>query len=214
MSKVTMETVADDLAYARSIAEEGRAAPLLGGRQFVIWGLVVVIGSMFTWATVSRAAPFPPASILFVWLGLTAAGWIYSFATGSKLAQKPGAQTTGAKVEQAVWVASGAFFGLLATSFTFVAATGANGEAAAWLLYAALPPVIFGVYAVALTATMVASSASYLKPFIVLSYIFAIVTALLIGSLFQFFATSIGILLVSVVPGVLMLRREPDDLAS
>jgi len=214
MNQSSLNTVVEDLAYVRGVAEEGRKAPLLGGRFFVLWGLVVAVGSLANWAVFSGAVSVPSWSVAIIWFSLAGAASVLNGVLGRKLEGKPGSNSIGNQVEKAVWSIAGVIFFTLAIAFLLFSLLIAEKGSPLWggVIFSVFPPITFGIYAIALKATSVASSMDQLKIFVWLSVLFAILTTLLIGSLFQFFATTAGILLVSVLPGVLMIRAEPSEI--
>ncbi len=209
-----VRTYAEDIAAVRALAEEGRFAPLLGGRFFVLWGAITAIGYLVNGAVVARALPLPMTAIPAAWFILIAAGVASSRLMARALREKPGASALGNRVERAVWSAAGGVLIVIAVSFfifaQFIAGPDARGG---WSIYAAFPPIIFGVYAIALQATAAAARAPMLEKFVWLSLASSAATALLAGGPLQYFAAAIAILLVSVAPGILMMRKEPAALA-
>lgn len=74
---------------------------------------------------------------------------------------------------------------------------------------AAMPPLTFGVYAIALNASAAAGDQlARLRPFVGLSIAFGIGTVLLAGTVWQLMVLAVGALVCSVWPGFLLLRRE------
>ena len=54
---MTREEVAEDVAYVRTLAAEGRHAPLLGGPYLVLFGVLLSIAYSAEWLMLSGAAP-------------------------------------------------------------------------------------------------------------------------------------------------------------
>ncbi len=206
---------ADDIAVVRALAEEGRFAPLLGGRFFVLWGAVTAVGYLINWAVVVRALALPATAIPAAWFVLIGAGVVSSRLLQRGLPDKPGASALGNQVERAVWSAAGSVLIVIAVSFFVFAQFIADGEGrdAGWTIYAAFPPIIFGVYAIALQATAAAARASLLNPIVRLSIAIGAATTLLAASPAQHLLAALGIAVVSVAPGILMMRKEPAALA-
>ena len=198
-----------DFTELRALAEEGRNRPLLGGRHFVLFGLAIVLASALHAAIVARILAWPPFSIAIVW-GVVMGG---ASIIGRTLPQKTAALSVGNRVERAVWAASGAVLATMALGiFAFAALQlRATGDPASFQLFALMPPITFGVYAIALAASAEAARAAFLKPFAALSIAFLVLTVLLAHSVWQFAAMAAGALVVSVLPGVALLRRDPAD---
>ena len=76
---MTRETQAiqDDIAYMRSLAHEGRHAPLLAGPILVTAGIVFGTTSLIQWAIQSGLVRLNPWSQLWVWI---VAGVVFAIA--------------------------------------------------------------------------------------------------------------------------------------
>ncbi|HEX8214939.1 MAG TPA: hypothetical protein VF582_05650 [Allosphingosinicella sp.] len=193
----------DDLSRLRSIAEQGRSAPLLGGWHLVLWGSAIALALLINWAVAERILPWPSYSLAISWFGIVILAWIGSALLGRSEAKRPGAFSVGNQVERAAWTTAGAFLGLLSLALF---ARAAAGDPQAWDMFAVMPPVTFGAYAIALHASAVAADSGTSKPYIVVALAFGAATAFLIGNPIQYLAAAAGILLVSVPPGLGHLR--------
>lgn len=195
-----------DLSRLRAIAEEGRAAPLLGGWHLILWGCAITLALLLNWAIITRALPWPGYAIAIGWFGIVAVAWVGSAMLGRRGRARPGALSVGNRVETTAWITGGAFLSSLAVAI-FVRANLADSPAA-WGLFMIIAPVTFGVYAIALDTSAVAAESASMKPWVVLSLAFAALTALLIGDPAQYPIAAAGVLLVSVLPGLAHLRAE------
>ena len=200
----------DDLARLRALAEEGRIRPLLGGRELVLYGIAIALAAMLHALIGMRVLAWPLWSIAAVWLVImSATGLVTRAARASE--DRPAPATTAALVERQVWQVAGATLGTLALSilaYAYLALS--RGDDTGFRLFVLMPPVVFGVYAIAMAASATAAHSDALRPFAVLSIAFLVATTLLAGSAWQLFATALGGIVVSVVPGMLLLRRERD----
>ncbi len=199
-----MDMPHEDLARLRAIAEEGRAAPLLGGRHLILWGGAMTAALLINWAVIQRILSWPGYSLAISWFGITLLAWIGSLLLGRKETGKPGEFTIGNKIERAVWTNVGAFLTILAVGL--FARASLAGDSDAWALFAIMPPVAFGAYALALTATAVASGGGRLYAWLSLG--FAAATTILIGDASQYLAAAAGVALVTISSGVGQLRAE------
>ena len=206
---MTEDTISD-LARLRALAEEGRRMPLLGGRHMILWGGAIMTAALLHWGVVTHALPWPMMSLAFIWFGLTGAAGLLSGSRFVLRAEHRESSDLGNRVERVIWQFGGAFLGIVATSI-FVAAmfyqqqTGTSGR---FLLFALMPPISFGVYAIALRATAEVAAQNELKPYALASLFFVALTVLLAGSTWQMPATALGIFIVAILPGRLMLARE------
>ncbi len=201
-----------DLARLRAIAEEGRRAPLLGGRHMILWGSAIIAASLLHWGVVMRVLPWPPIALAAIWFGLTGAAGLMS---GSRLilrAEHRASSDLGNRVERIIWQFGGALLGIVATSIFIVAmiVEARTGNTQRFFLFAMMPPISFGVYAIALRTTAEVAAQIALKPYALASLLFVALTVALAGSPWQMPATALGILVVAILPGRLMLAAERD----
>lgn len=214
------ERLQEDLSIARSLAEEGRNAPLIGGVFYVVWGLTIFACLLFNWAVVTGTLRVTPWAIAAVWFAGPFAAHLYSRVARARLKTAPGADAVGNAVSGAVWRSVGLFLGLFAVTL-FIALF----QAPAWMFGAETPgegrifgaafsiflPISFGAYGVALAATAEAAKSPLLKRFSLLSFGVMVVALALIGRPEQFLVGAAGILLVSVLPGLIVMRRAPRN---
>lgn len=202
-------TTVEDIARLRAIAEEGRAKPLLGGRQMILWGSLVIVALLAQWAITTRMLPLPMMAIAAVWFGVMGLGAI----VGRLAAFYPGEadmpQDIANRIERAVWQMGGAFLGVVAVSIFAVALYHVQmaGSSGRFILFALMPPISFGVYAIALRTTAEAAAMPALKPYAGLSLVMVAVTTLLAGTIWQFPVSAAGIFLVAILPGRMMLAK-------
>lgn len=199
----------DDLARLRAIAEEGRARPLLGGLPLIIWGLTIAVAALGHWAVATRLVPVPLWVLAPWWFVLTACAALTAGVAQRGKGDAPGAEAVANRVSRAVWQMGGTFLGTLALGFAIFAAWATSrGAPEAWLLMTAMPPVTFGVYGVALAATAVAGNARWLLPYAWVSLGFTVATAVAIGTIAQFPLMAAGAIVVSILPGLRLLRSD------
>lgn len=195
-----------DLAELRAIAQDGRNRPLLGGRHFLLFGGAIAIASLIHAGIATRVLDWPLMSISAAWFAA-----MFGAVLLARTLHRDGkpADTVGHRVEREVWRAGGLVLGAIAVAiFAFAYLAAQNGSADGWYLFVLMPPIIFGVYAIALAASSAAARADFLKPYTVLSVGFMVLTVMLSGTVWQFAATAAGAVIVSVLPGLALLRRE------
>jgi hypothetical protein len=206
---MTEDTLAD-IARLRAIAEEGRRMPLLGGRHMILWGSVVALASALHGAVLAGILPWPMISAAFIWFGLTGMAALASRSLRMTKHMHGVGNDVGNRVERGVWQMGGALMwltalGILAAAYWHLHRT---GKPELFLLFTMLPPLMFGVYAIALRVASEAASVPQLRPYALLSIGFVPVTLLLAGQVWQFAAMAVGVLLVSILPGRMMIALE------
>lgn len=194
----------DDLSRLRAIAEQGRNAPPGGGWHLILWGAAMVLALLINWAVARHVLPWPDYSLAISWFGIVFLAWGGSVLLGRRQAGKPGAFSVGNQVERAVWMTAGAFLLVLAVAL-FVRGL-LSGDAGAWSLFAAMSPVTFGAYAIALQAGGVAGNNGTARRYVPIALAFAAASAVLIGDPAQYLVAAGGIAIVTILPGLGHLR--------
>ncbi len=204
--------LAEDIAYVRTLAEEGRNAPLVGGLFYVIWGGLIGLAALSVYLNAIGAISLGGLGGYAPWLGAVALGWVLSFTLGRRMGRKPGAGTIGNQTAMSVWFAVGIF--MTAFWLTLIAVHGNYVEAGLprYFLFSLMFPVSFGLYAVAFYATAVAARLSWLKLIAVASLGFSVLSLFYLASAQQMLIAAIGSFVCAVLPGVILMRGEPSEI--
>ncbi len=204
--------LASDLAYVRTLAEEGAHAPLVGGRFYVIWGGLMAAASMTAYLTTMDVLPLGVAGMIAPWIVAGVIGWVLSFTIGRRSGAKPGAATLGNKTAAATWFAVGVFITLFWAAMMLVHGQYTEYGVPRYFLFSLLFPIGFGVYGVAFLATATAARVGWLRYFAILSWAFMSVTMFMLASPHQFLVGAVGMIACAVAPGLMLMRREPADI--
>ena len=204
--------MADELAYVRSLAEEGRNAPLVGGLIYVIWGGLIGSAALFQFATSSGLVALPAIAGWAPWIIAFGLGWVLSLLVGRRTGGKPGALTIGNRTAASVWFAVGLFitgfwFTLLVVHDNF-----AGAGVPSYFLFTLMFPVAFGLYGVAFYASATAARLNWLRWFAYAAWVFSFVSLFLLDSSFQMLVAAVGSITCAVVPGLMLMRREPSEI--
>jgi hypothetical protein len=206
------EALASEVAYVKALAEEGRNAPLVGGVHYVIWGVLMALAALGSYATVAGAIALPFVGGLWFWGAAFVAGWVLSFIIGAKSGARPGALTVGNKTARAAWIAVGVFMSLFwISAMIFQSRLNAAGFEGRFL-YGLMFPIAFGLYGIAFFATSVAARLDWMRGFAVASWIFSVAALYFIGDARQFLVGAAGSLVCAALPGALLMRREPSEI--
>lgn len=200
-----------DLARLRAIAEEGRRRPLLGGPALVAWGSAIAAAALFTWSVLARVITLPGWAISLTWFVLMGGAAVLSGRWQRREVTSDAALSVANRVSRLVWQMAGAFLGTLSIGLTIHAAylTRAGGDAP-WAMLSVMAPVTFGVFGIALAATAVAGDARWLLRYAWGSLALTVVTAVLLGQMWQHLVMAAGAVLVGVLPGLKLLRDRRD----
>ncbi len=207
---LTQGVTQEDLARLREIAESGRRMPLLGGRHMVIWGSAVAVASVAHGAIATGIVQLPPISIAVAWFGITTLAAIITRLPMFANSYKHDANDTGNRIERAVWQVGGAFLGLSALAIFTLAMVMVqkDGDASYFSYFAMMPTLTFGVYAIILRAAAETSGVRLLRSASWIALVFAVGCILLIGQPSQYILSALGAILVSVLPGLHLIKLE------
>lgn len=208
---MTKSSAQDDLAYIRSIAEEGRNVPLVGGTTFLIWG--VLIGTTALIGYLMDVGVLPFVNQLWLWSVALTIGWGASFWFGRSSSTMAGGASLSNRTVTVAWIGCGIFittYWLAILAATLIAAEG--GFPVRYLL-ATMFPVAFGLYGLAFFVTAVVANQGWYRWVSVLSWTVAVALILelaLPGNLYMLIA-ALGTYAVVAVPGYHMIRNQPSE---
>lgn len=206
------ELMADELAYVRSLAEEGRNAPLVGGVIYVIWGGLIGTAALIQFAGNMGMRLLPAPLEWAPWFAAFIAGWGFSYFFGWRNGGKPGAFTVGNKTASAAWFAVGLFMtGFWATLF-FAHGRYIDIGVPAYFLFSMMFPIAFGLYGVAFFASATAARLDWLKLFAIAAWVVSFALLFFLNSPYQMLIAAAGSFVCAVVPGILLMRREPSEI--
>ena len=203
---MTREEMMQDLAYARTLAEEGRHAPLLGGAYLMFWGVLNAMAFTAHWAVLTGRLPHMDGAIFaIVWGGYGLAAAVGSYLLRQRVRAKPGLTTIGARAERAIW--GGAAIALFAIAFGSLARMILSDDPTA-------PNAIFGaafaIYGAALFGVATLSEQGWMRRFAWLSAGVALTLCLFANDDWAYLYAAIGSLLVLAWPGAILLKHEPS----
>lgn len=200
---MTREELLQDLAYARTLAEEGRHTPLVGGAYLVLFGVLLTIcyAAQFYILTTDG---IPPAYAGMLWMGFGVCATIGVFALRGRTQRMPGVSSIGNQAERIVWngvaiailvvVAGTVLRSILTDNFGATDAIMAAG---------------FGLYGVALYLSAGLSGHTWLRAFAWLAWSVSGTLWYFMGEPWAYIVAAIGAALVLIVPGAIMMRAEP-----
>ena len=207
---LTQGATKDDITRLREIAEAGRHMPLLGGRHMVVWGSAVALASVVHGAIATEIVKLPPISIAAAWFAIMLAAAAITRLPAFNTGISRDATDMGNRIERAVWQVGGAFLGLSALGIFTLAMVMVqkSGDASYFRFFAMMPTLTFGVYAIILRAAAETSGVGQLRSASWIALVFAVGCILLIGLPSQFILSAMGALLVSVMPGLRLIKLE------
>ncbi len=200
---------ASDLGYLRDLAEEGRHAPLMGGRFAVMWGVLISAVLLGHWMIVTGQTSLGHGAIGYLWVGMVIIGGIGSAILGRSMKGKPGVGSVGNRAENAVWMASG--FAIMAYWLAILAGL-IVGKADMGILDTIMI-MAFSIYGICYVTVGSLSGNRGMYGFAGLCFVAAIVNGALIHQPVAYLVAAIFVVLTTIVPGLLSIRREPSSIA-
>jgi len=203
---MTRDELLADLTYARTLAEEGRHAPLIGGSYLVFFGVLLAMCYTAQWAVLQGLVPIEPSMVGAIWMGFGACAMAGSTLLSKRVRTLPGGAAISNRVDRNVW------FGVMLAILAVVAGS----------ILRALrvddfqgPDVImaaaFGLYGVALYATATAGAHAWLRNFAFLAWGFSGILWFFLGEPWLYLIAAGASVAVLIAPGLIMMRREPKS---
>lgn len=204
--------MAGEIAYVRALAEEGRNAPLVGGILYVIWGALIAVAALIQFADVMGLVALAGNLKWAPWFVAFGLGWALSFWFGGRNRAKPGSRTVGNRTAMSAWFAVGLFTSGFFITLTLVHDRFTNLGVPPFFLFSLMFPVAFGLYGVAFFASATAARLDWLRWFAAAAWAFSFVSLFLLDSDYQMLVAAVGVIVCALIPGVILMRREPSDI--
>lgn len=202
---MTREELAQDLAYARTLAEEGRHAPLIGGAYLVLFGVLLTISYAAQWAVMAGKLPLPGNMVGLIWLGFGICAMIGSLLLSGRVRKLPGGAAISNRIDRNVWQGVAVAI-LVVVAGTVLRAIFKNDQTAPDAIMASG----FGLYGVALYATATAGGHLWLRNFAVQAWVLSGLLWFFAGEQWIYLLAAGGAVAVLIAPGLVMMRREPS----
>lgn len=202
---MTKSEMLADLAYVKSVAEEGRNAPLLGGRIGLMWTGLLVPTLIAHGMTITGKTPIAPGNAGFLWLAFAVIGVILSFILVATIKGKPGGNALANRIESVIWPTST----LLIFAFAFTMGFTFSRSGMPEVIFDTIMPFAFALTALNLTILGKITGKTYLKFAGLIAGLAVIVCTLLIGNPALYYAAAVGVLLTGVLPSLMQMRDEP-----
>lgn len=204
---MTREEMLSDLAYARTLAEEGRQAPLIGGSFLVLFGVLLTICYGVQWAAMAGMLPVSDNFIGMMWIGFGVAAFVGSFALSRRVRALPGGAAIPNRADRAAW--QGAVIAIMAVVAGSILRMIVSGD------YTAPNAIVasgFGLYGVALYVSASLSAQTWLRTFAFLAFAVSAAIWFYLNQPWTYLFAAIGAVVVLIVPGFLMMQREPKTI--
>lgn len=206
MTDEKIQTLKDDIAFMKALAQEGSAVPLLFGGVMVAAGLIFGAGAVGHWAIATGVLQVSEWGLLFNWLG---AGAIFGIAANLILRRartKPGYSAGVNKATGAAW--SGVGFAIFASWAGLMGIGLTTGQ---WVVMNVFPVLIFALYGAAWFVAATLSGKGWIMFVAIGSFAGAVLMGTLTASPYLMLGYAVCLMLLTVLPGLILMRQEPTD---
>lgn len=204
---MTKNEVLDDIAYARTIAEQGAKTPLLGGSISLMWGLMVVVTLTLHGLTLIEKLPLPPQHVGLLWMIYGLLGTAGSIYLGRKIDNQPGAKSHVNQVGEALAYSMGIMMVAYAITTVFMVV----GKGMPVFLYNTIIVFAFALTTINLAVLARLTQQQYMKAAAVLSGAATVMSYVLVQSPYVYFFAALSIVFVQIIPSIIGLRNEPKN---
>ena len=101
------QSVEEDVAYLKDLAEAGAAGVPSGGVYFLVWAVAIATGLGLTYGAVTGVLPLGATTLTYCWSGLIVSGWLATFFLRRASATKPEGLRFANRIVGATWFAAG-----------------------------------------------------------------------------------------------------------
>jgi hypothetical protein len=202
---MTKTEILQDLDYVKTMAEEGKNAPLLGGRIGLMWGFLLIITLFVHYLAIKGTGPLSIEMIGLAWMIFGIVGGVGSAVLGRRLVKKPGASSMNNRVARALWTGNT----VLLFTYALSAAASAGFGHIDYVILDTMMPISFGLYA--LTSFILASIGD--KKWLLLpgaiALAFVPISLFLLGTPELYLAAIAAVICTIIIPDIITVRNEP-----
>lgn len=206
MTRDQVQSVHDDIAYMKALAQEGRQAPLLGGRILITAGAVFALASMVHYGLASGVLALPPVAYPLLWAGAMLVFFVVLTLQVGRISRRPGAQSAANRASGAGWMGAGLSIFVMAVALAVI-----GWKVRSDIPALVFPSLIFALYGSAWAVSAAMSGQKWQWRLAVGCWIAAPLIAFLTGSALMWLGYAAGLILFALVPGLILVRQEPAE---
>jgi hypothetical protein len=192
-----MQSIRDDIAYLKAMADSGRDGAITGGWTLVAAGGLYGAASLVHWATLSGFGGLPPSTSSWGWLAALLGFFLVLFLTK----RRGGADSRPRAIAQA-WQGIG--WGIF---FMFAAIALATWRTSSPILISFSPAIVLGLYGVAWWVAAAVTGKRWLVATAAGSFAASLISAWLVTDTAQWLFYAIALVMLALVPGLVVLRE-------
>lgn len=206
MTRDQVQSVHDDIAYMKALAQEGRQAPLLGGRILMSAGLIFGLASVVAYGIDSGILVVPPVAYAILWGGAMLVFFAVLIWQIRQTDRKPGAQSAANRAAGAGWMSVGLAIFVMSLAMAVV-----SWKVKSDVAFMVFPSLIFALYGSGWAVSATMSDQKWQWKLAIGCWIAAPLLAFLTGSPLMWLGYAAGLFLFALLPGVLLVRQEPSE---
>lgn len=206
MTDDQIKSLRDDIAYMKAMAEEGSRGPLLGGAILVAAGLIFGAGAVAHWAIDTGVLDLPPVAFSYLWIGAGLVFLAVLFTLSRRLGGRPGAMSPANRAAGTAWMGVGLAIFALGISIAVISIKLRDP-----LPTVMFPPMIFALYGAGWAVSAAMSGQRWMWWVAIGGWAAAPLIAWFTGEPVQYLIYAAGLLLLTTLPGLVMMRQEPSD---
>jgi hypothetical protein len=210
MSEQT-DTLKDDIAFMRAMAEDGQRRPVIGGATLVSAGVIFSIATLVCWAMASGLIQGSNTAVLGVWVvAMLVHMTVISILVGRWRRAGHSSAVAGAANRAFRWAWSGCGWAIAAIFAGFIL-TGWRSQN--WTVFETFPTIILALYGSAWMISAMMSERRWMRWVAIGSFAGAIGIALAPNVSAAYLAFAAALLLLAAGPGLVLMREERAGLA-
>jgi hypothetical protein len=207
MTDDQMQTMRDDIAYMKALAQEGRQAPILGGSILVASGTIYGLASLVHGAAAAGILKLQGLQVLWVWLGATALFMTVMVLLIGRTKRQAGLRSAANRAARAVWASVGGSIFVLGASIAVL--TWKFPHSAEGML---IPSIILALWGTGWAVQAAMAQSAWMRLVAIAAWIAAPIMAFFAGQPAQFVAYAAALVVCGIIPGLVMIRQEPSDI--
>lgn len=206
MTDDKIQSLKDDIAFMRALAQEGSATPLLGGSIMVAAGVTFGMAGLVHWAVVSRLLNLPQGVLGIVWLSALVIflGLLMWLRRGGDA--RPGAKSPVNRASGSAFAAMGWTIFIIALAIGIL-----SWRTQSYIPTLIFPPLILGLYGMGWCVAAAMTGKRWIWMTATGSYVAALLVAWLSIDPIVYLVYAGALLLLMALPGLILMRQEPSD---
>lgn len=206
MTQDDLQSMKDEIAYIKALAEEGRRTPMLGGGILIAAGIIFGAASIVNWLVATDVLVLPPVAYAVLWAGAMAVFFLCLFVLIARSKGRPGAGSTVNRATGAAWMGVGLLIFVMCLSIGVI-----SWRIQSPVLTLLFPSMIFAAYGSGWAVSATMTRAKWQWWLAIAAWIGAPAIAALTGTDWIWLAYAAGLICLALVPGIILVRQEPSE---